>query len=172
VKLPSRGSTKSSEVDCLSAIHGLSRPGTPSWPRRSCRRNRAWRSPRENASLRSRNSGSFAARSPLHMVDRRPSTRRAATPTIHESFGALGLVPISQSAKMTLAHPQPFGRRLSRHLAWPVKPDRPYDPSHSRPGMHAIPPAETGQIVCYRTRTNRVLSTMPTRRVDHAGNST
>jgi hypothetical protein len=41
-----------------------------------------------------------------------------------------------------------------------MQPNRIDDPGHSDLRQHAIPPAQTGQIVCYETRTYLVSPTI------------
>jgi hypothetical protein len=43
-----------------------------------------------------------------------------------------------------------------------MQPNRIENPGHFDLRQHAIPPAKTGQIVCYQNRTYHVSSTQPT----------
>src|SRR4051812_28740531 len=60
---------------------------------------------------------------------------------------------------MPFAHPQQLRRFSATQPTRLMQPNRIENPGHSDLLQHAIPPAETGQIVCYKTRTYRVSPT-------------
>src|SRR4051812_31639589 len=63
---------------------------------------------------------------------------------------------------MPFAHPQQLRRFSATQPTRLMQPNRIENPGHSDLLQHAIPPAETGQIVCYKTRTYRVSPTADT----------
>src|SRR3954467_4446771 len=56
---------------------------------------------------------------------------------------------------MPFAHPPQLRRFSATQPTRLMQPNRIENPGHSDLLQHAIPPAETGQIVCYKTRTYR-----------------
>src|SRR4051812_49530122 len=64
---------------------------------------------------------------------------------------------------MPFAHPQQLRRFSATQPTRLMQPNRIENPGHSDLLQHAIPPAETGQIVCYKTRTYRVSPTIALR---------
>src|SRR3712207_961523 len=71
----------------------------------------------------------------------------------------IGIAGIAQAAEMPLADPQQLRCLDAAQLLRLMQPNRIDDPGHSDLRQHAIPPAQTGQIVCYKTRTDLVSPT-------------
>src|SRR4051794_10252255 len=92
---------------------------------------------------------------PRDLVDRCPPARGPPAPPVHDPLRAPLLIGVAQPAKVPFAHPQQL-RRHAAQLPRLMQPNRIDDPGHSDLRQHAIPPAQTGQIVCYKTRTYRV----------------
>src|SRR3954452_13638353 len=100
---------------------------------------------------------------PRDLVHARPPARHAAAPPVHDPLCPVRLIGIAQPAKMPLAHAQQLRRLHAAQLPRLMQPNRIDDPGHSDLRQHAIPPAQTGQIVGYETRTYLV---SPTRLAD------
>src|SRR4051812_28393214 len=79
---------------------------------------------------------------------------------VHDPVCPMRLIGIAQPAKVPLAHPQQLRRLYAAQLLRLMQPNRIDDPGHSDLRQHAIPPAKTGQIVCYKTRTYLVSPTL------------
>src|SRR3954453_4580435 len=96
---------------------------------------------------------------PRDLVDRCPPARRPPTPPVHNPLRAPLLIGVAQPAKVPLAHPQQLRCLHAAELLRLMQPNRIDDPGHPDLRQHAIPPAQTGQIVCYQTRTYLVSAT-------------
>src|SRR4051812_47765639 len=96
---------------------------------------------------------------PRDLVHARPPARCPPAPPVHDPLCPVRLIGIAQPAKVPLAHPQQLRRRHAAQLPRLMQPNRIDDPGHSDLRQHAIPPAQTGQIVCYETRTYLVSPT-------------
>src|SRR5215207_9345635 len=68
----------------------------------------------------------------------------------------LGHKPSWDRPSCALSRPEPIKLTVPLRL---MQPNRIDDPGHSDLRQHAIPPAKTGQIVCYETRTYLVSPT-------------
>src|SRR6476659_1974077 len=95
---------------------------------------------------------------PRDLVHARSPARHAPTPAIHKPR-TLRLVRVPKPPEMPFAHPQQLRRLSATQPTRLMQPNRIENPGHSDLLQHAIPPAETGQIVCYKTRTYRVSPT-------------
>src|SRR3954449_9545932 len=104
-----------------------------------------------------------AGAKPLHrprdLVHARPPARHAAAAPVHDPLCPVRLIGIAQPAKVSLAHAQQLRRLHAAQLPRLMQSNRIDDPGHSDLRQHAIPPAQTGQIVCYETRTYLVSPT-------------
>src|SRR6185312_1278335 len=100
--------------------------------------------------------GAELLKHPRNLVDRCPPARRPPAPAVHDPLCPVRLIGVAQPAKVPLAHPQQLRRLHAAQLPRLMQPNRIDDPGHSDLRQHAIPPAQTGQIVCYQTRTYRV----------------
>src|SRR3954471_6980401 len=98
---------------------------------------------------------------PLDLVHARPPARCPPAPPVHDPLCPVRLIGIAQPAKVPLAHPQQLRRLYAAQLPRLMQPNRIDDPGHSDLRQHAIPPAQSGQIVCYETRTYLVSPTGP-----------
>src|SRR3954465_14466561 len=98
---------------------------------------------------------------PRDLVDWCPPARCPPAPAVHNPLRPVRLIGIAQPAKVPLAHPQQLRCLHAAQLPRLMQPNRIDDPGHSDLRQHAIPPAQTGQIVCYQTRTYRVPPTRP-----------
>src|SRR3954451_11305207 len=96
---------------------------------------------------------------PLDLVHARPPARRPPASAVHDTLCPVRLIGIAQPPKVPLAHPQQLRRLYAAQLLRLMQPNRIDDPGHSDLRQHAIPPAKTGQIVCYKTRTYLVSPT-------------
>src|SRR5689334_15549043 len=103
--------------------------------------------------------GAELLKHPRNLVDRCPPARRPPAPAIHDPLCPVRLISVAQPAKVPLAHPQQLRRLDAAQLPRLMQPNRIDDPGHSDLRQHAIPPAQTGQIVCYETRTYLVSPT-------------
>src|SRR4051812_1994283 len=101
---------------------------------------------------------------PLDLVHARPPARGPPAPPVHDPLCPVRLIGIAQPAKVPLAHPQQLRCLHAAQLPRLMQPNRIDDPGHSDLRQHAIPPAQTGQIVCYETRTYLVSPTLNQRR--------
>src|SRR3954465_16044243 len=97
---------------------------------------------------------------PLDLVHARPPARHAAASPVHDPLCPVRLIGIAQPAKVPLPRPQQPRRLHAAQLPRLMQPNRIDDPGHSDLRQHAIPPAQTGQIVCYETRTYLVSPTL------------
>src|SRR3954469_10981507 len=97
---------------------------------------------------------------PLDLVHARPPARRPPASAVHDPLCPVRLIGLPQPAKLRVAHPQPLRRLYAAQLLRLMHPNRIDDPGHSDLRQHAIPPAKTGQIVCYKTRTYFVSPTL------------
>src|SRR5829696_9048644 len=97
---------------------------------------------------------------PCDLVHPRPAARHAPAPPVHDPLCPVRLIGIAQPAKVPLAHAQQLRRRHTAQLPRLMQPNRIDDPGHPDLRQHAIPPAQTGQIVCYETRTYLVSLTL------------
>src|SRR3954466_15135443 len=88
-----------------------------------------------------------------------PPPRCPPAPPVHDPLCPVRLIGIAQPAKVPLAHAQQLRRLYAAQLPRLMQPNRIDDPGHSDLRQHAIPPAQTGQIVCYETRTYLVSPT-------------
>src|SRR4029079_19569429 len=93
---------------------------------------------------------------PLDLVHAGPPARGPPAPAVHDPLCPVRLISVAQPAKVPLAHPQQLRRLHAAQLPRLMQPNRIDNPGHSDLRQHAIPPAQTGQIVCYETRTYRV----------------
>jgi hypothetical protein len=75
---------------------------------------------------------------PLDGVHRRPPTRRLASSSINQPFGAFSLMPITQPAEMPLAHPQQLARLDAAQRPAVAASDRLANPRHPHLRMHPI----------------------------------
>src|SRR3954467_195925 len=96
---------------------------------------------------------------PLDLVHARPPARHAAAPPIHDPLCPVRLIGIAQPAKVPLAHAQQGPCFTAAQLPRLMQTNRIDDPGHSDLRQHAIPPAQTGQIVCSHSRTYLVSAT-------------
>src|SRR6476619_6080426 len=96
---------------------------------------------------------------PRDLVHPGSPARHAPTPAIHKPVRAVRLVCVPKPPELPFAHPQQLRCLTATQLPCLMQPNRIENPGHSDLRQHAIPPAETGQIVCYQTRTYRVLRT-------------
>src|SRR3954466_2782785 len=101
---------------------------------------------------------------PRNLVDRCPPARGPPAPAVPYPLFPVRLIGVAQPAKVPLAHPQQLRRLHAAQLPRLMQPNRIDDPGHSDLRQHAIPPAQTGQIVCYETRTYLVSPTGVRRR--------
>src|SRR4051812_48494465 len=96
---------------------------------------------------------------PRDLVHARAPARSPPAPPVHDPVCPVRLIGVAQPAKVPLAHPQQLRRLHAAQLPRLMQPNRIDDPGHSDLRQHAIPPAQTGQIVCYQTRTYLVSPT-------------
>src|SRR3954468_11954128 len=96
---------------------------------------------------------------PLDLVHARLPARHAAAAPVHDPLCPVRLIGIAQPAKVSLAHAQQGPCFNAAQLPRLMQSNRIDDPGHSDLRQHAIPPAQTGQIVCYQTRTYLVSPT-------------
>ncbi len=100
---------------------------------------------------------------PLDLVCRRPPPRGPTPPPVHQPLRPLGLVGVTQAAKMPLADPQKLRRLHAAEPPGPIPRQSLQIPRHPHLRPHPDPPArpkgQTGQIVCYENRTYRLLAT-------------
>src|SRR4051794_12770426 len=96
----------------------------------------------------------------LDLVHARPPARHAAAAPVHDPLCPVRLIGIAQPAKVPLAHAQQGPCFNAAQLPRLMQSNRIDDPGHSDLRQHAIPPAQTGQIVCYQTRTYLVSPTI------------
>src|SRR4051794_26074198 len=96
---------------------------------------------------------------PSNLVHARPPARHAAAAPVHDPLRAPLLIGIAQPAKVSLAHAQQDPCFNAAQLPRLMQSNCIDDPGHSDLRQHAIPPAQTGQIVCYQTRTYLVSPT-------------
>ncbi len=105
---------------------------------------------------------------PHRPIHRHPLRRRLAKPPIVQPLETLFLMPLIPAPESPFAHPQDLSSLgLAQLAARPAPPHRlelhPSQslqhlcPSHPRPLVWSN--SKTGQIVCYKNRTYRVLST-------------
>src|SRR4029453_1001865 len=97
---------------------------------------------------------------PRNLVDRCPPARGPPAPAIHDPLCPGAPMGAPHPAKVPLAHPQQLRCLDAAQLPRLMQPNRIDDPGHSDLRQHAIPPAQTGQIVCYATRTYLVSPTI------------
>src|SRR3954467_3157101 len=97
---------------------------------------------------------------PPDLAPARPPARCPPAPPVHDPLCPVRLIGIAQPAKVPLAHPQQLRCLHAAQLLRLMQPNRIDDPGHSDLRQHAIPPAQTGQIVCYKTRTYLVSPTL------------
>src|SRR6185312_15229464 len=88
---------------------------------------------------------------PRNLVDRCPPARGPPAPAVDDPLRPMRLIGVAQPAEMPLAHPQQLRRLHAAQLPRLMQPNRIDDPGHSDLRQHAIPPAQTGQIVCSQT---------------------
>src|SRR5215204_7191929 len=96
---------------------------------------------------------------PCNLVHARPPARRPPASAVHDPLRPPLLIGVAQPAKVPLAHAQQLRSLHAAQLLSLMQPNRIDDPGHSDLRQHAIPPAQTGQIVCYETRTYLVSPT-------------
>src|SRR4051794_37836362 len=96
---------------------------------------------------------------PRDLVHAGPPARGPPAPAVDDPLCPVRLISVAQPAKVPLAHPQQRSSLHAAQLPRLMQPNRIDDPGHSDLRQHAIPPAQTGQIVCYQTRTYRVSPT-------------
>lgn len=105
---------------------------------------------------------------PFDPVRRHAPPRRSPAPAVDQSLGALRFVAVAQPAKMTLADPQKLRRLNAAHPSGPMLLEPLQIARHAHLRSHSDPPAwslQTGQIVCYKNRTCRVLPTAASHQV-------
>src|SRR5687768_9338166 len=98
---------------------------------------------------------------PCDLVHARPPARRPPASAVDDPLGPPRLIGVAQAAEMPLAHPQQLRCLHAAQLLRLMQPNRIDDPGHSDLRQHAIPPAQTGQIVCSQTQTYLVSPTAP-----------
>src|SRR3954470_13130503 len=96
---------------------------------------------------------------PGNLVHARPPARRPPAPAVDDPLRPPLLIGLAQPAKVSLAHAQQGPCFNAAQLPRLMQPNRIDDPGHSDLRQHAIPPAQTGQIVCYQPRTYLVSPT-------------
>src|SRR4051794_24027826 len=98
---------------------------------------------------------------PCNLVHARPPARRPPAPAVDDPLRPPLLRGTAPAAEMPLAHPQQRSSLHAAQLLLPMQLHRISDPGHPDLRQHAIPPAKTGQIVCYQTWTYLVSATQP-----------
>src|SRR6185436_4244832 len=96
---------------------------------------------------------------PRDLIHVRSPARHAPPPAIHEPLRSVRLVGVPKPPEVPFAHPQQLRRLTATQPTRVMQPNRIENPGHPDLRQHAIPPAKTGQIVCYQTRTYRVSPT-------------
>src|SRR6476620_10700819 len=96
---------------------------------------------------------------PRDLIHVRSPARHAPSPAIHEPLRSVRLVGVPKPPEVPFAHPQQLRRLTATQPTRVMQPNRIENPGHPDLRQHAIPPAKTGQIVCYQTRTYRVSPT-------------
>src|SRR4051794_13576309 len=98
---------------------------------------------------------------PPDLVPAPPPARRPPAPAVDDPLRPPLLIGIAQPAKVSLAHAQQGPCFNAAQLPRLMQSNRINDPGHSDLRQHAIPSAQTGQIVCYQPRTYLVSPTFP-----------